>query len=103
MEGRGSMDDIAVDYISTGYLAKHLGVSRSSEDYDTMIVIGMVTRHMTIHQGETPLFLLKSTLLFRQLQELEIICNPNDEIPFCHTWNKSRSWKFSMGSFLNIL
>ena len=38
-ERRGSMDDIAVDYISTGYLDEHLGVS--SKKYDTMIVMGI--------------------------------------------------------------
>jgi len=68
-EGRGSMDDIAVDYTSTGYLAKHLGIS--SEGLDTTIVRAIVTRHLVIRNWASPLFRLSSTVLFRQLQHLE--------------------------------
>ena len=74
-EGRGSMDDIAVDYISTGYLEKHLKKSR--EEYDTMIIMGMITRCLVIHDYATPLFQLNPTVLFRQLQHLELVHNRN--------------------------
>ena len=77
-EGRESVADIAVDYISTGYLDKHLGVS--SEVYDAMIVKGMVTRCLVIDDYADLLFRLDSTLLFRQLQHLEIIYNHSSEI-----------------------
>jgi len=69
-EGKGSMDDIAVDYTSTGYLDKHLGIS--SEECDITIVRAIVTRHMAIEFPNTPSFLLHSTALFRQLQHLEL-------------------------------
>ena len=68
-EGRGGIDDIAVDYTSTGYLNKHLGVS--SEECDITIVRAIVTRHMAIEFPNTPSFLLHSTALFRQLRHLE--------------------------------
>jgi len=77
-EGRGSMDDIAVDYTSTGYLDKHLGIS--SEEYDTMIVHAIVTRRLVIEFPDTPLFPLRSNVLFRQLRHLEITCKSNHEI-----------------------
>jgi len=70
-EGRGTTDDIAIDYISTGYLDKHLGASR--EEYDWKIIRGMVTQSLCIDNDDTPLFKqLHSTVLFRQLQILEI-------------------------------
>jgi len=43
-EGRGSMDDIAVDYTSTGYLDKHIGIS--SKEFDATIVKAIVTRRL---------------------------------------------------------
>jgi len=67
-EGRGNMDDIAVDYTSTGYLDKHLGIS--SKGYDATIVRAMFTRRLTIYDN-TPLLALYSTALFRQLRHLE--------------------------------
>ena len=76
-EGRGSMDDIAVDYISTDYLDKYVGISR--EEYDSLIVMGMVTRRLIIHYHVAPLLQLRSTVLFRQLQSLELIGNSQDE------------------------
>jgi hypothetical protein len=79
-EGRGSTDDIAVDYISAGALEKHLGIS--SNEYDTMIVIGLVTRHLVIHDSTAPIFVLHSTVLFRQLQYLALVVYDSDlEIP----------------------
>jgi hypothetical protein len=65
-EGRGTSGDIMVDYISTGYLDKHLGTSR--EVYDSMIVSGMITQKLSIDYGVTPLFQqLHSSVFFRQL------------------------------------
>jgi hypothetical protein len=78
-EGRGTIDDIAIDYISTGYLDKHLG--KSSKEYDAVIIMGIVTRHLVILDFATPLLQLHSTGLFRQLQHLELICNINRKIP----------------------
>jgi len=71
-EGRGSMDSIAVDYTSTGYLEKHLGISSKEKEHDLMIIRAIVTRHLTIEFPDTPLFPLHSTVLFRQLQRLEL-------------------------------
>jgi hypothetical protein len=83
-EGReGSEDDIAVDYISTGYQDKHLGGTLfgiSSKESDAVIVTGMVTRHLVIRNPASPIFLLHPTVLFRQLQHLEFTCNRNHEI-----------------------
>jgi hypothetical protein len=78
-EGRGSMDDIAVDYTSSGYLDEHLGIS--SKAYDAEIVMGIVTRHLVILESGTPLLQLHSTVLFRQLQHLQLIFNLNHMIP----------------------
>jgi len=77
-ERRGTRNDIPGDYISTGYLDKHLEMS--SNEYDAMIVMGIVTRHLVIHDSATPLFRDHSTLLFSLLQQLEFICDRNDEI-----------------------
>jgi hypothetical protein len=77
-EGRGATDDIVVDYISTGYLDKYPGIS--SNEYDSMIVRGMITRHLVIHSSATLLLQFHSTVLFRQLQDLEVHCYDH-EIP----------------------
>jgi hypothetical protein len=76
-EGRGSMDDTVVDYISTGYLNKHLGVS---EGYDAVIVMAIVTGHLVIGRYTTPFLELRSTALFRQLQHLDLTCAYDVEI-----------------------
>ena len=78
-EGRGCMDDIVVDYISTGYLDKHPGISRESDDL--RIVRGMVTQHLIMYLSSTPFLQLHSTLLFRWLQHLVLLCGHNHEIP----------------------
>ena len=83
-EGRGSMGDIVVDYISTGYLDngyldKHPG--KFHELDDLRIVRGMVTQHLTMYLTSTPLLQLHSTPLLRRLQHLVLFCNVNDEIP----------------------
>jgi len=77
-EGRGSVDDIAVDYTSTSYLDKHLGIS--SKECDATIVKAIVTRRLAIVLPDTPLLAHHSTALFRQLRHLEIYCNSNHEI-----------------------
>jgi hypothetical protein len=70
-EGRGTSNEIIVDYISTGYLDKHLGTSR--EEYDTMIVNAMVTQKLIIEDGDAPFFKqLHSSVLFRQLVALTL-------------------------------
>ena len=75
-EGRGTTDDIVVDYISSGYLEKHLGTS--NEKYDSMIVRGMVTEIFVIDHFNHPSFhQLHLTALFRQLQALTI-CKESD-------------------------
>ena len=78
-EGRGSMGDIVVDYISTGYLDTHHGISLKIDDL--RIVRGMVTQHLTIDLFSTSLHQLHSTPLFRRLQHLELIWRGNHEIP----------------------
>ena len=70
-EGRATTDDIAVDYISTSYLERHLG--RSNEFYDSIILRAMATQSLVINSSFTPLFKqLHPTILFRQLQELHV-------------------------------
>jgi hypothetical protein len=78
-EGRGSMDDLAIDYISTRYQDRHLGIS--SKECDAMIVMGMATQCLAIYPPATPLFLLHSTVLFRHLQHLKLICDSTYELP----------------------
>ena len=76
-EGRGTSDDIMVNYISIGYLDKHLGVSRESDDMS--IIRGMLTQEMVIEGSSTLLFdKLHSTLLFRQLQLLYLECHQGE-------------------------
>jgi hypothetical protein len=79
-EGRGSVDDIVVDYISTGYLNKHLGGSKHELGYDAEIVMAMVTGHLVIGEYATPILQLHSTALFRQLQHLDLTCSHRVEI-----------------------
>jgi hypothetical protein len=70
-EGRGTTDDIVVDYISTESLGKHLGTPKAGYYWGT--VFGMVTQHLYINYLHFPLFKeLHSTVLFWQLQTLKI-------------------------------
>ena len=78
-EGRGSMDDIVVDYISTGYLDKHPGISHEVDDLS--IVRGMITQHLIMNLFSTQLLQLHSTPLQRRLQQLVLIWRDNHEIP----------------------
>ena len=72
-EGRGTTDDIVVDYISTSYLDKQPGIS--SKEFDSMIVRGMVTRCLMLYNPAIPLLRLHSTVLFRLLEDLKIRYN----------------------------
>ena len=72
------MDDIAVDYTSTGYLDRRLGIS--NKECDATIVKAIVTRRLAIVFPDTPLFPLHSTVLFRQLRHLELTCEYNHRI-----------------------
>jgi len=78
-EGRGSIDDIAVDYTSTDYLDKHLGIS--SREIDAAVVKAIVTRRLAIAFPDIPLLALSSTTLFKQLRHLELTFEPNHRIP----------------------
>ena len=79
-EGRGTADDTVVNYISTGYLDNHLGIS--GEEYVPIVVRAMITKYLFIHGDAIPVFQSHSTVLFRfqshsavlfrQLQELVI-------------------------------
>jgi len=59
-EGSGASN--VVDDVSTDY----------PEEYDSMILSGMVTQHLVIQSSTTALFQLHSTILFRQLQSLVV-------------------------------
>ena len=77
-EGRGTTDDIVVDYISTGYLEGHLG-SRT-DIYDMAIVRGMVTQRLVMGIRDSPLLKLHPTFSFRKLQSLDITNDHDLEI-----------------------
>ena len=77
-EGRGTSDNIVVDYTSTGYLEKHLGISRQADD--ETIIRGILTQEV-IEYGLSPIFdNYHSSLLFRQLQVLVLDCDQSPEI-----------------------
>ena len=80
-EGRGTTEDIVIDYISAGYLEKYLGISGG--EYDQVIVSGMITKCLFIDNGTVLAFQLHSTILFRQLQELVVNLDysANHDIP----------------------
>jgi hypothetical protein len=96
-EGKESMDDIAADYISTDYQYKHLGIS--SSEYDAKVVMGISHDiwsfvNLILHYSYfMPLSSLGSSSI------LSSSAIPIKKFPFCHTWNKSRSWKFGLESF----
>ena len=69
-ERRGTTDVIVVDYASTDYLDAHLGVS--GEEYDQIVVRGMITKSLFVDNDAIPVFQLHSTILFGQLQELVV-------------------------------
>ena len=94
-EGRGSSGDIVVDYTSTEYLQRHLGTSYIESD--SMIVRGMVTRCLIIPNYATPLLRLHSTLLFRQLQHIELTCYGDDEILILSCLEQIKSLEINRG------
>ena len=75
-EGRGTTDDIVVDYTSAGYLDKHPGISSDTDDLT--IVRGMVTQCLVIINNGS--IRLHPTALIRRLQELDIISYGSHEI-----------------------
>ena len=95
-EGRGSMNDMAVDYTSTGYLNKHLGMS--SKRIDATIVKAILARHLVVVFPDTPLFPLHSTALFRQLRHLEINCESNYRVLILPYLEQIEGLKISGGS-----
>ena len=103
-EGRGSMDDIAVDYTSTGYLDKRLGVS--SREIDATIVRAIITQRLAILCPDTPLLTLYSTALFRQLRHLEITCISDHEIlilPYLEQIERLQIWSGFISEYsLNV-
>ena len=93
-EGRGTSDDIMVDYISIGYLDKHLGVLRKS--YDQTIIRGIITQELVL-EGSYTLLLdkLHSTVLFRQLWFLFIDaedCEEFDILPYLEQIKELNVW-----------
>ena len=80
-EGRRTIDDIAVDYVSTGYLDKYPEMSSNVNEYDLMVVRGMLTQRLVIYGPGTSLLHFHSTVLFRQLQYLEVNGYIDLEIP----------------------
>jgi hypothetical protein len=77
-EGRGTSDEIVMDYISMGYLYR-LGESR--REYDQLIVSGMVTQQLYIPSDSIRLFKqLLSSGLFRQLRALKIWPTGHDQM-----------------------
>ena len=78
-EGRGTAEDIMVDYMSSSYLKKHLGTL--NEKCDSKIVKGMVTQSLVIDDLVPPfMYQLHLTALFRQLQSLTVFVGHDVEI-----------------------
>jgi len=79
-EGRGTTDDTVVDYTSARSLDIHL--KKSHQKYEPMIVRGMITQSLGIYDSASiPLFQLSSTVLFRQLQVLNVKLDHEYEFP----------------------
>ena len=98
-EGKGITGDLVVDYISTGYLWKHLRAS--AQEYDSMIVMGMVTQCLIIHYNAAPLFRLHSTVFFRQLQYLELTEYDIGKIPIFPCLEQIK-WLDIKGGFIPV-
>ena len=101
---KGTIKDSVVDYTSVIYLWEHfaglygdlhfgdlhfgnlhfenLHFGDLDQGYDGMIVKGMVTRCLIVHNAGVSLLQLHSTVLFRWLQHLDLTSDPNHEIPF---------------------
>ena len=82
-EGRRAIDDATVDYISTDYLDKHTGTSSNNNVLDMMVVRRMLARapRLVLYGSTTSLLQLHSTVIFRQLQDLEVNGYSDLEIP----------------------
>jgi hypothetical protein len=101
-EGRGTTDDIMVDYISSGYLNKHLGIFPKT--YDLRIIRGMILQCLTLHSELSFLKPFCSTALFRRLQVLEIR-NHNDGthfFPYLEQIKELEIWKSSIQYSLDV-
>ena len=79
-EGRGTMDDIVVDYIGTDYLNKHIG-ALPIPGFDKIVVRGMVTRSLHIYWDVTPLLQHHSTALLRLLEDLKLSFIRHEDFP----------------------
>jgi len=105
-EGRGSMGDIAVDYTATSTHYRHLHLGISSYEWDKTIVKAIVTRRLAIRLPGTPLFTLHSTVLFRQLQHLELTCKSGHRIlilPYLEQIERLEIWNGSISEYsLNL-
>ena len=78
-EGRGTTEDIFVDYISSDYLEKHTGTS--SKKCDSMVVRGMMTQSLVIEDSDLLLFhQLYLAAVFRRLKVLTIYKESDVEI-----------------------
>ena len=105
-EGRGGMDDIAVDYsTSTGYLKKHFAtgylkkqIGTSGKYDDAGIVRAIVTGRMGIWFPDYPLHALYSTALFRQLRHLKLMSNDKHEIHILPYLEQIERLELSCGS-----
>ena len=84
-EGRGATDDIVVDYIGTEYLDKHYLYQHfeiSDHQYDEMVVRGMLTQCLLISAWVgNPLFQLRSTVLFRLLEDVKLTHSAQEGFP----------------------
>ena len=78
-EGRGTTDDVVVDYIGTGYLDKHLRIS--DETCDETVVRRMVTQCLLISMDDIPLLQLHSSVLFRMLEDLKLFHIYHERLP----------------------
>ena len=77
--GSGTADEIVVDYIGTDYLDKHPIISGTG--YDPIVIRGMVTKCLIITNFDTPLLQLRSSSLFRLLEDLKISFNYHENSP----------------------
>ena len=99
-EGRGTTDDNVVDYTSPGYFERHLGPQ--SDIYDSIIVRGMVTQSLVMCTGDISLLKLHPTLLFGQLQSLDITCNHHFEINFLLYLKQVKQLTIAGGTSLSL-
>ena len=84
-EGRGTTDDNVVDYISTEYLDKHYldqHFKISDHQNDEMVVRGMLTQCLLVSAWDgNPLLQLRSTVLFRLLEDVKLTHSAQEGFP----------------------